>query len=245
MAKGGAVLVTGGARRIGRAIVERLARDGHAVAIHSSARSMPEAEDLAGAIVAGGGRAVALAADLSIAAETVDLIARASVAVGPLSSLVNNASIFEPDTAADFSAEAFDRNMAVNLRAPALLAQAFAAALPGGAKGAIVNLIDQRVLRPDPHYFSYCVAKAALLHATRTMAQTFAPRIRVNGVGPGPVHPNANEGREAFEAELAVVPLRRSVDVAEVADAVAWLLAAPGVTGQMIAVDAGQHLVWE
>lgn len=245
MGQGGAVLVTGAARRIGRAIVERLAQDGYAVAIHSSARSMPEAQALAAAITAGGGRAIALDADLADASQAHALAVRAAERLGPLSHLVNNASIFEADTAADFSAADFDRNMAVNLRAPLLLAQAFAAALPRGAKGSIVNLVDQRSLRPDPHYFSYSVAKAALLHATRTMAQTFAPQVRVNAVGPGPVLPNANEGQAAFDAELAVVPLRRSVDVAEIADAVAWLMRAQGVTGQMIAVDAGQHLRWE
>ncbi|MFT4099374.1 MAG: SDR family oxidoreductase, partial [Rhodoblastus sp.] len=168
----------------------------------------------------------------------------AAARLGPVTHLVNNASIFEPDTAAGFASADFDRNIAVNLRAPLLLAQAFAAALPAEATGSIVNIVDQRVLRPDPLYFSYSISKAALLHATRTMAQAFAPRVRVNAVGPGPVLPNANEGQAAFDAEIAEAPLRRAVDVAEVADAVAWLMGAPGVTGQMIAVDAGQHLAW-
>ncbi|MCA9269893.1 MAG: SDR family NAD(P)-dependent oxidoreductase, partial [Planctomycetales bacterium] len=155
MRQGGTVLVTGAARRIGRAIVERLAHDGYAVAIHASARSLPEAQELAREIAARGGRAAVLATDLADPAEAAGLVARAAAALGPLTHLVNNASIFEPDTAADFQAGDFDRNMAVNLRAPLLLAQAFAAALPTDAVGSIVNLIDQRVLRPDPHYFSY------------------------------------------------------------------------------------------
>lgn len=238
------VLVTGAARRIGRAVVERLAGDGLAVAIHASARSLHEAEGLAADIAARGGHAVALSADLAEPREASALIGRATAALGPLTRLVNNASIFEPDTAADFAAGDFDRNMAVNLRAPLLLAQAFVAALPAGATGSIVNLVDQRVLRPDPHYFSYSISKAGLWAATKTMAQAYAPRVRVNAVGPGPVLPNQNEGQAAFDAEVAVAPLRRSVDVGEIADAVAWLLAAPGVTGQMIAVDAGQHLAW-
>lgn len=245
MRQDGAVLVTGAARRIGRAIVERLARDGRAIAIHSSARSLAEADKLAAEIAARGGRTVALSAELADPAEARALVSRAAAALGPLTHLVNNASIFEPDAAADFSAADFDRNMAVNLRAPLLLAQAFAAALPAGATGSIVNLVDQRVLRPDPHYFSYSISKAALWAATRTMAQAFAPRVRVNAVGPGPVLPNQNEGQEAFDAEVALAPLRRAVDVAEIADAVAWLMSAPGVTGQMIAVDAGQHLAWQ
>ncbi len=240
----GIVLVTGGGRRIGRAIVERLARDGDAVVIHASPRSLEEARALAVEIRAQGGRASAIAADLADETETRGLIARAADAFGGLNRLVNNASIFEADEPDTFRAGNFDLAMSVNLRAPALLAQEFAARIPAEASGAIVNLIDQRVLRPDPHYFSYSVSKAGLHAATRIMAQAYAPRIRVNAVGPGPVLPNQHEGREAFDAEIALAPLARAVAPAEIADAVAWLMAAPGVTGQMIAVDAGQHLAW-
>lgn len=238
-------LVTGGVRRIGRAIVERLARDGMAIVIHTSARSLPEAEALAGEIARRGGRAAPVVADLADVDETIGLIAAAAGPFGPATRLVNNASIFEADEADTFEAAGFDRHMAVNLRAPALLAQKFVAALPPAAEGAIVNVVDQRVLRPDPHYFSYSISKAGLLAATKTMAQAFAPRVRVNAVGPGPVLPNLNEGQEAFDAEVAVAPLRRAVAPEEIADAVAWLMAAPGVTGQMIAVDAGQHIAWK
>ncbi len=240
----GVALVTGGARRIGRAIVERLARQGLAVVVHASARSRDDAEGLARAICAGGGRAAVVAADLADAGATRGLIEAAEKPFGGLTRLVNNASIFEADEADTFEAAGFDRHIAVNLRAPALLAQAFAAALPAEATGAVVNIVDQRVLRPDPHYFSYSISKAGLLAATRTMAQAFAPRIRVNAVGPGPVLPNHVEGQTAFDAEVAVAPLARSVPPEEIADAVAWLLDAPGITGQMIAVDAGQHLAW-
>ncbi|MFO1115596.1 MAG: SDR family oxidoreductase [Beijerinckiaceae bacterium] len=240
----GIVLVTGGGRRIGRAIVERLSGDGDAVVIHASARSLDEAQALATEIRGRGGRAAAIAADLADEAETRALIARATEAFGGLTRLVNNASVFEADEPDTFRAEGFDLAMSVNLRAPVLLAQEFAAHLPAGASGAIVNLIDQRVLKPDPHYFSYSVSKAGLHAATRIMAQAYAPRIRVNAVGPGPVLPNQHEGRAAFDAEVAVAPLARAVAPEEIADAVAWLMAAPGVTGQMIAVDAGQHLAW-
>lgn len=240
----GFVLVTGGARRIGRAIAERLARDGAAVVIHSSARTLPEAEALAAEIRGGGGRAATIAADLADESEVRGLISGAARAFGRLDRLVNNASIFEADEPDTFRAEDFDRAMAINLRAPLLLAQEFAAQLPAEASGAIVNLIDQRVLRPDPHYFSYSISKTGLHAATRIMAQAYAPRIRVNAVGPGPVLPNHHEGKAAFDAEIAVAPLARAVAPEEIADAVAWLMAAPGVTGQMIAVDAGQHLAW-
>ena len=240
----GAALVTGGARRIGRAITQRLAKQGLAVVIHASARSRDDAESVAHAICAGGGRAAVVTADLADAGATRGLIEAAEKPFGGLTRLVNNASIFEADEADTFEAAGFDRHIAVNLRAPALLAQAFAAALPAEATGAVVNIVDQRVLRPDPHYFSYSISKAGLLAATRTMAQAFAPRIRVNAVGPGPVLPNHVEGQAAFDAEVAVAPLARAVPPEEIADAVAWLLDAPGITGQMIAVDAGQHLAW-
>lgn len=241
---GGPVLVTGAARRIGLAIAERLARVGHPVVLHASPRSAEEAELAAHAIRLRGGRAATAIADLSDAAATERLIAEAAGAFGPLTLLVNNASIFEIDAAQDFALDVYERQMAVNLRAPVLLARDFAAALPAGAQGAIVNIIDQRVWRLTPRYFSYTLAKSALWTSTRTMAQAFAPRIRVNAVGPGPVFPNAVLGEREFEMEARGVPLEHAADVAGVADAVVYLSKAKSVTGQMIAVDAGQHLSW-
>lgn len=236
----GAALVTGAARRIGRAIVERLAADGWPMVIHASERSAREARALAETLAARGLKAAVVVADLARAEATAALIENARAPFGPLACLVNNASIFEPDDAATFDADAFDRHMAVNLRAPLLLAQRFAAQAPAGAS--IVNILDQRVLRPSPAYFTYAISKAGLWAATRTLAQAFAPRVRVNAVGPGPVLPNTHEGDEGFAAEVASLPLRRPPEAGEIADAVAWLARAPSVTGQMIAVDAGQHL---
>jgi NAD(P)-dependent dehydrogenase (short-subunit alcohol dehydrogenase family) len=241
----GPALVTGAARRIGLAIAGRLAREGRPVVLHSSRRSADEAELAASAIRARGGRAEVAIADLSVAADVEGLIDFAARAFGPLTLLVNNASIFEPDEAGDFSIERFDRHMAVNLRAPVLLARDFAAQLPGGTEGAIVNILDQRVWRLTPRYYSYTLAKSALWTATRTMAQAFAPRIRVNAVGPGPVFPNEYFGEAGFEHEARGVPLHRAADVSGVVDAVVYLAKARSVTGQMIAVDSGQHLAWE
>ncbi|MDE2362179.1 MAG: SDR family oxidoreductase [Hyphomicrobiales bacterium] len=241
----GIALVTGGARRIGRAIVERLAREKFAVIVHASARSLRDADVLAGTLRASGARATTAVADLADARETSALIEAAARTFGAPTLLVNNASVFEADEPQTFAAQGFERAIAVNLRAPALLTQAFAAALPTQSDGVVVNIIDQRVLRPDPYYFSYSLSKAALLHATKAMAQAYAPRIRVNAVGPGPVLPNQHEGQAAFDAELAVAPLGRAVAPEEVADAVLWLAKAPSVTGQMIAVDSGQHLAWK
>ncbi len=240
----GPALVTGAARRIGLAIAGRFAQQGRPVVLHASQRSFEEAELAAQAIRARGGRASAVAADLADARETEGLIEAAARDFGPVTLLVNNASLFESDHAEDFSVELFDRHFATNLRAPLILAREMAARLPQGEEGAIVNIIDQRVWRLTPQYFSYTLAKSALWTATRTMAQAFAPRIRVNAVGPGPVFPNKKSGEAGFEAEARNVPLHRAADVSGVVDAVVYLAGARSVTGQMIAVDSGQHLAW-
>ncbi len=240
----GPVLVTGATRRIGFAIAEGFAMEGRPVVMHASPRSLPEATLAAQALNARGGICAAVAADLEDAAETKALIAKAESAFGPLTLLVNNASVFEPDNAQDFLLEVYERQMAINLRAPLLLARGFAARLPAGAEGAIVNVIDQRVWRVTPRYFTYTLTKSALWTATRTMAQAFAPSIRVNGVGPGPVLPNKKYGELGFAAEVAGVPLGRAADIASVVEAVIYLSEARNVTGQMIAVDSGQHLSW-
>ncbi len=239
-----AALVTGGGRRIGLRISERLALAGYAVILHCSPASKGEAEGAAARIAADGGRAAALSADLSIAPETAALVAAAAAIFGPLTLLVNNASVFADDSATDFDPDRFDRHFAVNLRAPSALARDFAKQAPAGSDASIVNIVDQRVLNLNPRFFSYTLSKAALWTATLTMAQAFAPmRVRVNAVGPGPVFPNESEGEAGFEREVQGLPLGRSVDPDEIADAVLYLAAARNVTGQMIAVDAGQHLL--
>ena len=237
-------LVTGAARRIGRAIALRLAAEGYGLALHARPRSLAEAEALATEVRNAGGSAQAFAADLSDIAETGALVPQVAEAFGRLDLLANNASVFADDRASAFDASLFDRAMAVNMRAPAILAEAFAKALPPDRHGAIVNIVDQRVWRLNPQFYSYTLSKAALWAATQTMAQTFAPRIRVNAVGPGPVLPNDALHDGAFEKEVAGLPLARAVDVEDIADAVAWLASAKSVTGQMIAVDGGQHIGW-
>ncbi len=240
----GVALVTGAARRIGHAIALRLARDGYRLALHVSARSAPEAQSVADEIARTGGIAQVFTADLAREDDVAHLVPAVTKALGAPRLLVNNASLFEADSAAKFDPGFFDRMMAVNLRAPAQLAAAFAQALPGDAQGCIVNLLDQRVWRLNPQFYSYTLTKAALWTATQTMAQSFAPRIRVNGVGPGPVLPNGPQGEAAFAREVAGIPLGHSVSPEEIADAVAYLAAAKSVTGQMIAVDGGQHIGW-
>ena len=240
----GAALVTGASRRIGRSIALRLAREGFPVALHTSRRSSAEAEIVAAEIAAGGGRAVVLGCDLADAGDVSRLVRDTGAALGTLQVLVNNASVFEPDAAAPFDLALFERHMAVNLRAPLQLAADFAAQVADGAEGVIINIIDQRVLRPNPQFFTYTLSKSALWTATRTMAQAFAPRLRVNGVGPGPTLANHMQRPEDFSHEAENILLRRPIDPGEIADAVVYLVHARGVTGQMIAVDGGQHLGW-
>lgn len=241
----GAALVTGASRRIGLRIATRLAEAGYDVALHASRRAKPKAETEALRLATLGGRAIAVAADLGDADACGALVREARAALGPLRLLVNNAAIFESDSADSPDLAIWDRHFAVNLRAPVLLAQAFAAQVAEGRDAAIINMIDQRVLRPTPQFFSYTLSKSALWTATRTMAQAFAERgVRVNAIGPGPVLPNETDGDTGFSKEVDGVPLHRAVDPDEIATAVLYLAEAAAVTGQMIAVDAGQHLGW-
>ena len=241
-ARSAAALVTGGGKRIGRAICLELARAGFDVAIHHR-NSEDEATEVAQAIEALGRRAICLSADLADPVATQALIGRAAKALGPLSVLVNNASVFADDRLDTITGETWSTHFDVNLRAPVLLAQMFARQAPDGST--IVNLLDQRVLKPDPRFFSYGLSKSALWFATRTMAQALAPRIRVNGVGPGPTLPSIHQSEADFAAEAGAVLLQKAGSPQAVARAVLWLVDAELVTGQMIAVDGGQHLAWQ
>jgi NAD(P)-dependent dehydrogenase (short-subunit alcohol dehydrogenase family) len=239
-----AVLVTGGAQRIGRTIVLDLAAHGFAVAIHYR-RSKNEAEALARNIIGRGGKAAAVAADLAKEAEVQTLVARAAEALGmPLACLVNNASNFEMDKVDTATRESWDRHIETNLRAPLVLSQAFAQQLPENGEGNIVNLLDQRVWKLTPYFLSYTVAKSGLWTLTRTLALALAPRIRVNGIGPGPTLPSERQTAEQFRQQQLAVPLRHGATPEEIAAAVRFILASPSMTGQMIALDGGEHLGW-
>lgn len=238
------VLITGAARRIGRAIALDFAGRGWSVGVHCNA-SAAEAERLVREITQQGGRAAALHADLADATAARGLVAACATALGPPTCLVNNASLFLHDTIGSLDAEQWDRQLAVNLRAPALLAQSFAAHLPGSATGNIVNIVDQRVWKPTPHFFSYSVAKSGLWWITQTLAQALAPRIRVNAIGPGPVLASTHQTPEQFERQSAATPLGRGSTAEEIAAAIRFVLDAPAMTGQMIALDGGQHLAWQ
>jgi NAD(P)-dependent dehydrogenase (short-subunit alcohol dehydrogenase family) len=237
-------LVTGAARRIGRAIALDLAAQGFDVAVHCN-RSRHEAETVADRIRAAGRRAAVISADLTHARAVERVVAEAVERLGSLGLLVNNASVFEPDAADALSAAGWDRHIAVNLRAPLLLASRFAAHLPAEAEGVIINILDQRVWRLTPRFFSYGLSKAALWTATQTMAQAFAPRIRVAGIGPGATFASERQTEEDFAQLQQRLPLRRGPAIEEITAAIRFILAARSFTGQMIALDGGQHLAWE
>lgn len=238
-----AALVTGGAKRLGRAIALGLAEAGFDLAIHY-AGSQAAAEETAAAIRALGRRAVALRADLGEEAETQALLPAAEAALGPLGVLVNNASTFERDEWHDATRASWDRHLEPNLRAPFVLTQAFARALPAGAEGLVLNMLDQRVWSLTPHFASYTVSKAGLWALTQSMALALAPRIRVNAIGPGPALPSPRQTQAQFDRQAASTPLRRGTSPEEVARAALAILALPAMTGQMIALDGGQHLQW-
>jgi NAD(P)-dependent dehydrogenase (short-subunit alcohol dehydrogenase family) len=237
-------LVTGGGRRIGHAIVEDLAAHGWAVAVHYN-RSRGDAEALAGGIRTRGGRAVAVQGDLADPAKLDWIVAEATAGLGSLTLLVNNASIFERDTVGSLDPEAFAKQMAVNLTAPVFLAEAFAKRLPAHAEGNIVNLIDQRIWRPTPRFFSYQISKSGLAAATVALAQALAPRIRVNGIAPGPSLPNARQDEAQFRNQTEHLPLQRGPELAEFGRTVRYLVENRSITGQIIALDGGQHLAWK
>jgi NAD(P)-dependent dehydrogenase (short-subunit alcohol dehydrogenase family) len=224
-------LVTGGARRIGQAIVKRLSAGGYSVAVHCH-RSGREAEALSRAIQAAGGRAAVIEADLADPDAVRSIVTQADAALGPVTLLVNNASVFEPDDIGSLEEAVWERHFAVNLRAPVFLATDFAAQLPDGVEGAIVNVIDQRVWKPTPHFLSYTLSKSALFTATQTMAQALAPRIKVNAVGPGPTLASRRQRRDDFLRQGSSVPLGHGPSPEEIAEAVLFLAAARSVTSR-------------
>jgi NAD(P)-dependent dehydrogenase (short-subunit alcohol dehydrogenase family) len=239
----GAALVTGAGKRIGRAIALALAEDGYDIAVHYG-NSRAEAEAVVAAITAAGKRAVAVQADLAQETGAAALLPAAIAALGPVSCLVNNASLFERDEALSVTRESWDAHLGTNLRAPFVLMQEFARRLPENSSGAIVNILDERVWNLTPHFVSYTVSKAGLWTLTQMMAMALAPRIRVNAIGPGPTLPSPRQSAEQFARQVAGVPLKRGAAPEEIAAAVQFILAAPAMTGQMIALDGGQHLGW-
>jgi NAD(P)-dependent dehydrogenase (short-subunit alcohol dehydrogenase family) len=235
-------LVTGGARRVGRAICMGLAEAGYVVAIHHNS-SLEAAEELATEIIHQGGKAEILQADLANAADARALFDRACERIGPIGLLVNNASLFEEDSLQLPDDALWDRHFAIHVKAPTLLASAFAG--QSVDEGLIVNIIDERVWKLTPNFMSYTLSKSTLWTATKTMAQALAPNIRVNAIGPGPTLPNHQQSQDDFDAQVATLLLERHPQLIEFVDTILYFVRAKSVTGQMIALDGGQHLGWQ
>jgi NAD(P)-dependent dehydrogenase (short-subunit alcohol dehydrogenase family) len=249
----GRALVTGAARRLGKAMALELARQGLDVAVHYNG-SAAEAGAVAEAIRGMGRKAVTLQADLLGEAAMASLVPRAAEALGgPLTVLVNNASIFEYDTLATATKQGWDRHFGSNLRAPFVLTQAFAAQAPAVAfadgeplaTGLVVNLIDQRIRKLTPEFMTYTLAKMGLWALTRTAAQALAPAIRVNAIAPGPTLQGARQSADHFARQRAATILGRGADDADVCGALSYFLHAKAVTGQVLCIDGGQHLAWQ
>ena len=238
------VLVTGSAKRIGRRLALDFAKDGWDVAVHCNA-SLAEAEEVAGDIRNMGCETVIVRGNLSEADVPDRLIAEASAALGGLSCLINNASLFEPDEVGTITSASWADHLDTNLRAPVFLSQAFARQLPAGEEGNIISIIDQRVWKLNPKFFSYTTSKSGLWTATRTLAQALAPNIRVNAIGPGPALPSARMDQADFDKQAKLTLLGRGTSPEEISAAVKFILSQPSLTGQMIALDGGQHLVWQ
>jgi NAD(P)-dependent dehydrogenase (short-subunit alcohol dehydrogenase family) len=237
-------LVTGGVHRIGRAISLALASAGYTVVIHAR-RSRTSAAALAAEIQARGGRATIVLADLGDPAAPGTLVSQAAQAAGPLTLLINNAAAFDDDAVGRLDVATWDRQFAVNLRAPIFLAESFAAQAPPDCDASIVNIIDQRALKPVPRQFSYTLSKSALRVATIMLAQALAPKVRVNAVAPGPTLASPRQDPAQFAAQAAAVPLGRGPSADEIAQAVLFLAGAKSVTGAIVAVDGGQHVAWK
>jgi NAD(P)-dependent dehydrogenase (short-subunit alcohol dehydrogenase family) len=239
----GTILITGAGRRLGRAIALDFGRRSWRVGVHYNA-SAAEAEEVVAEIERKGGKAAALQADLERLDTLAPLVETCVERLGPPTCLVNNAACFELDTLATLDETSWRLHLDVNLRAPVFLTQAFARALPEGSRGVVINMTDQKVLRPAPDHFSYTIAKSALWTATEMLAQALAPRIRVNAIAPGPVLPSRAQTRSEFAAECRATLLQRGVSTDDILAAVRFLVETPSVTGEMIALDAGQHFAW-
>lgn len=250
----GRALVTGAGKRLGRAMALYLAQRGHDVAVHY-AGSAEDAASCVAEIEAMGRRAVALQADLLDEDQAQALVPRAGEALGgPLTVLVNSASIFEYDTIHSATRESWDRHIGSNLRAPFVLTQAFAAQVPEAlpdaqgepvAQGLIVNMIDQRVHKLTPEFATYTIAKLGLWTLTQTAAQGLAPHVRVNAIGPGPTLRGTRQSEGHFARQRASTILHRGANCADITAALGYFLDASAVTGQLLCVDGGQHLGWK
>ena len=238
------ILITGAAKRIGRQLALDLADAGHDIVIHCN-NSRREADEVAALVRAKGRRTRVVQGDLAEPQTPDSMMRDARAGLGPITVLINNASVFEPDEVGEITQASWQAHQDINLRAPIMLAQAFARQLPPDAHGNIINIIDQRVWKLNPRFFSYTMSKTGLWTATRTLAQALAPYIRVNAIGPGPALPSARMDQAEFDKQARLTLLGRGTSPQEISEAAKFILSQPALTGQMIALDGGQHLVWQ
>lgn len=236
-------LITGAANRIGATLAKTLSLEGYNIIVHCHT-STDDAQNLCKHIQQSGGKAASVQANLCQDKQRQTLLKRAKDCFGPVDVLINNASVFEFDTAQNLSEDVWDAHFSIHAKAPMFLSRDFAAQLPTGIPGNIINIIDERVLRNHPDYFSYNLSKSVLWTATKTLAQSFAPHIRVNAIGPGPTLPHARQTKEQFKHSLKRLPLGLAATPSDIAKAALFLLNTPSMTGQMLALDGGEHLEW-
>lgn len=238
------MLITGAAKRIGHALALDFAGRGWRIGVHYLTAA-DEARALVGQITSAGGDACLLEADLADIDAPARVVRTCHDKLGPITCLINNASVFEPDDIATVTPDSWAAHIDTNLRAPVFLAQSFARQLPDNWDGNIINMLDQRVWKPTPQFLSYTASKSALYDLTRTLAQAFAPRIRVNAVGPGPTLRNKRQSKQDFQRQIDATLLQRGTTPEEIGACIEFILSARSMTGQMIALDGGQHLAWQ
>ena len=237
------IIITGGATRIGAAIAQRLSGPNKEIVIHFN-KSRSKAEILKKRLVKLGAKIYLIKADLSNEKDIYKIIRFSKLKMKYFDCLINNASIFENDKLLNFNSKSWEKHITINLKAPAILCKEFGKNIRGKNNN-IVNIIDQRVFKLTPHFFSYTISKTGLYTLTKTSAMSLAPNVRVNGIAPGPTIKNKRQSDKHFKNQYLATPLKHQVDVKEICNAVDFFIKNSSITGQVLAIDSGQSLNWQ
>ena len=237
------IIITGGATRIGAAIAQRLSGPNKEIVIHFN-KSRSKAEILRKKLVKLGAKIYLVKADLSKEKDVYKIIKFSKLKMKYFDCLINNASIFENDKLLNFNSKSWEKHITINLEAPAILCKEFGKNIRGKNNN-IVNIIDQRVFKLTPHFFSYTISKTGLYTLTKTSAMSLAPNVRVNGIAPGPTIKNKRQSDKHFKNQYLATPLKHQVDVKEICNAVDFFIKNSSITGQVLAIDSGQSLNWQ